>query len=127
MKPTHQGQVRWLGLTAVGPVANVVCVKMAHVATTRETATAVASIERTTQGWRDGSGFAAHVERLALIVFDQSDYAGVTGEATRGLGGDGGAMLDLATTGRLVTQRFGGDMNYDLMKVAVHGFPAVCH
>ena len=37
-------------------------------------------------------------------------------------------MLDRATTGRFVTERFSGDMNHDLMAVAaVHGFPAMCH
>ncbi len=62
-----------------------------------------------------------------MIVFDQSDHARVAGEASRSLGSNGRAVLDLAAAGFLVLQSFGCNVNHDLVLVATrHGFSTVC-
>jgi len=76
------------------------------VRTSRKPAALVARFEESAQGRGDGPGFPAHIERFAVLVFDDSDDARVAGEATSCFRGNRGAFFDLAATRLFVTERF---------------------
>ena len=81
-------QVGLPGLAAVSPVVDMVGIHEAGIGAAGKSAAFVACFQRSTQGWGNGSGLAADVEGLALVVLDSRDDAGVAGKAACGFGGD---------------------------------------
>ena len=111
MDATEKGKVAQAGLSTGGPVANVMAVHEATVGASRETTASVASLERPTNSRRDGPSLAADVEGRTSLVLHNADHRGVTGQPTRGLGGQGGAILQLATTLDVHGQYLGVDVH----------------
>ena len=99
MEAAQRDEIGRLGLAAIRPVLDVVHVDVARVAAAGKAAALVARGEQAAQRRGDDARLAADVERLAVLVLDERDDAGVAGEAARGFGGDGGAVLDLAAAG----------------------------
>jgi len=119
MMPATQAQkIGRLGLAAVGPVVDVVCVHVALIAAAGEAAALITGVQHSAQAGRDGACFAADVEWLALVVFDQCNHARIAGEATGGFGGKGGTLLEFTTACGAVAKGVGVDMDDELVTVA---------
>jgi hypothetical protein len=76
-----------LGLTAIGPVLDVVGIEIAPMGAAGKAAAGIAGIERAADGGRNGAGFAPHVERLTVFGLEEANQAGIAGEPAYGLGG----------------------------------------
>ena len=63
------------------------------------------------------AALAADVEGLAFLVLNNLNHAGITGEAARGLQGQGRAILMLAAACAAVTQGLSINMHDDLMTI----------
>ncbi len=100
---------------------DVVQVDVARVTAAGESAALVAGLEQPAQWGGDGASLAAHVQRLAILVLDEGDEAGVAGEAAGSLGGDGRAVFDLAAAGGAVAHGLGGDVHDDLLAIGAGG------
>src|SRR4029079_8121835 len=95
VKAAEREEIGRFGFPAVGPMLDVMGVDVASVSTAGKAATFVARIPETSKRGGDSSRLAAHVERLAIIVFNQVDDACVAGEPARSFRGHGRAMLEL--------------------------------
>ena len=65
-------QIVQLGLAAVGPVLDVMALDEAGGGAVGEAAAAVAGVQCSFQGRRDGAGAPADIQRLAVAVLDQA-------------------------------------------------------
>jgi hypothetical protein len=81
METAEANQVRKLCLAAVGPVLNVMSVKVPRVRTAWEaTATTISRIQGALNRWRYAARLAANTERLALFVLYDWNDAAITGQ-----------------------------------------------
>src|SRR3984957_10329020 len=105
------------GLSAVGPVLDVVRIDVALMSAAGETAAAVAGIERAADRRRNAARFAPDIERLALRILEYAQQARIACEAAHGLDGDGRSMFDLAAPGGAVVQCLSVHVNDNLVAV----------
>ncbi len=117
VEPAERDQVREFRLAAVGPVLHVVTVDVTLEGTAREATPLVPRLQGPTDPRRNGASPAAYIQRLTLRVLDDPHDTGIAGEASRGLGGDRRAVLQLATTGVSMLQRFRIHVHHDLLAV----------
>ena len=118
MEAAERDEIRELRLASVGPVLHVMAIDVALERAAGETAALVPGIQRPADRGRDGSSLAADVERLALLVFQDPDHAGVASEPSSRLRGNRRAMFELAAAGVAVLQRLGIHVHHDLLAVA---------
>src|ERR1700722_12763456 len=118
MKATELHQIRQLGLASVGPMMDVVRVDIPRVRTTRESATAIACVERTAGRRRNATRLAPHIERLAPLIFHHPDNTGVTGQAPHCLYSERRPVLQFAASRPTISQSLGIDVHNDLMTIS---------
>ena len=82
------------GLSASGPVLDVVGVEVAVAGTAGEAAAVVAAGQSTAERGGDGAGAAADVEELAAFVFDGGGEGAVAADAAERLRGNAGAVVE---------------------------------
>ncbi|HWW77973.1 MAG TPA: hypothetical protein VNY82_00150, partial [Steroidobacteraceae bacterium] len=81
------------GFSSVSPVLDVMRVDVPRVRATRESAAAIACVERAANGRRNAARLAPDVERFTLLVLHDSDNAGITRQTTHGLHREGWTVL----------------------------------
>ena len=72
MEAAERHEIRGFRFAAVGPVLDVMCIEVTRVRAAGKAAALVARIEDAPQRRGNRARLAPHVERLAVIVFDQA-------------------------------------------------------
>ena len=119
MKATQSDEIIETGVTAVGPVLNVMGIHIARLATAGKAAGFVPNRQRAAQGGRHCSCPATDIEYIAPPVFQYGNQAGVAGQAARRLRGDPRLFIQVALRGarcgaRPVAQGMYIDMQHHL-------------
>ena len=117
MEATERHEIGRFGLAAMRPMLGVMPIDVASVRATGKATSAIARVERTAQRWRNASG-PPHIQRLAMLVLHDRHDAAITREAASGFGGQGGAFLDLASTGDAIAERLRIYVHDDLLAFA---------
>ena len=102
MEAAQGDEVGEFGLAPMGPVLHVMAVDVTLKAATGEAAAFVAGVQRSADGGRNSAGLSSNVERLAPLVLDDGDEAGIAGEPSRGFSRDRWAVFQLAAAGMAV-------------------------
>src|ERR1700688_1222138 len=118
MEAAQLHKVGKLRLASLSPVVDVMCIDVPRVRATRESAAAIACVERAANRRRNAACLASDVERLTVLVLQDADDAGVARQATHGLRREGGAVLELAASRAAVAQRLSIHMHDDLLAVS---------
>ena len=118
VEAAERHKIRELRLATIGPVLHMVTVEIAFERTAGESTTLVPGIQGPSDRWRDGPRLAPDIERLAPLVFNDPDNAGVAREPPRSLGGDRGPVFEFAATCMTVFQRLGIHVHYDLLPIS---------
>ena len=74
MKATKQDQVIELGLPVIYPVFDVMRIHMMLLGAAGKPATAITLVQGPADRWRNGSGFAAHVQYVSSVVFGHFNH-----------------------------------------------------
>ena len=98
------------------------CIDIAAVRAAGKAAALVAGIQEAAKRGGDSARLAPHVERLAIIIFDQSNDAGVAGQPPGGFRGHRRPVLELAASRGPVPQRLRGHMHDDLLAIGAGRF-----
>ena len=123
VEAAERDEVRELRLASMRPMLHVMAIDVALEGAAGETAALVSCIQGPANGGRNRPRPATDVERLALLVLDNTDDAGVAGKPSRRLGGDRRPVFELAAAGVAVLQRLGIHVHHDLLTVAARKIP----
>ena len=93
MEGAEGDQVLLRGRPAVHPMDDVMQIDVSVVGAARELAMLVAQHHRSAERRRDRPSFSADVERIAIVVFTNTDEPAITSESPKGLGCDAGAVI----------------------------------
>src|SRR6266404_9845061 len=96
---------------------DVMGIDIALMRASRESAAAVAALQRAAYRGRDTAGLAADIEGLALFILGHRDEARVAGQAPRSFRCQRGTMFDFAASRRAFAQSLGVDVHHDLVAV----------
>src|SRR4051794_26737116 len=107
MKATEQHEILLARRAAMRPVADVVRVEDVPIPTARKTAMPVATLERGPERRGDDAARAAVVDG-AILAMSRDDQHAVAGQPPGGLGGDRGAVLELARLALALGGTLGG-------------------
>jgi hypothetical protein len=107
-----------LGFSSFRPVVDVMGIHVARVRATRESAAAIACVERAANRRWDTSRLASNIEWLALLVLQDVDNARIARQTTHRLHRQRRAVLELATSCAALAQGLGIHMNHNLLAVA---------
>jgi hypothetical protein len=118
VKAAQRHEVRCLGLAAMRPVSNVIRINVARVRAARESAAAIARIERTPQRARNAPSSSANIQRLVLLVLDNRHEAAIACKAPNGLSGHRRAFVDLTSAGDAIAKRLCINVYDDLVALA---------
>ncbi len=106
----------------MGPVPYAVPIPIALERATGKATSAVTGVQGPADRRRDDPGLSTDIERLALLILEDDDQAGIAGQPSRGLGRNGQAVLQLAAAGMTVLQCLGVDMHDDLLALSASEF-----
>ena len=113
----EQNEIVERGLTALGPMPNVMAVQALGGGTAGEAAPAVAVRECAAHCRRNAAGAASDAQRLAVGTVHHGDDAGVAAEPPGGLRRDGRVVLDFAAPGASVREHTGLDVDDDFVPI----------
>ena len=122
VEPTERNKVGRLRLAAIGPVLDMMRVDVARVRAAGKATALVARIQDAPERGRNCPRLATDIERLAIIVLDQSDDARVARQPTGGLGRHRRSVFKRAASGGAISQSFFGHVHHDLETLSAGGF-----